>query len=54
MVIYVIFGIFIIFQHIQVNRLDFNVQKCWQMCHYLYRALRVQTLHGSHPYSSIN
>ena len=23
------------FQHIQVNRLDFNAWKCWQMCHYI-------------------
>ena len=23
------------FQHIQVNRLDFNAWKCWQTCHYM-------------------
>ena len=23
------------FQHIQVNRLDFNALKCWQTCHYI-------------------
>ena len=23
------------FQHIQVNSLDFNAWKCWQMCHYI-------------------
>ena len=23
------------FQHIQVNRLDFNAWKCWQTCHYI-------------------
>ena len=23
------------FQHIQINRLDFNAWKCWQTCHYI-------------------
>ena len=26
---------FLFFQHIQVNRLDFNAWKCWQTCHYI-------------------
>ena len=26
---------FLFFEHIQVNRLDFNAWKCWQTCHYI-------------------
>ena len=29
-----------------------HIRKCWQTCHY-DGAFRVQTLHGSHPYSSL-
>ena len=25
----------LVFQHIQVNSLDFNAWKCYQMCHYI-------------------
>ena len=25
----------LLFQHTQVNRLDFNTWKCWQTCHYI-------------------
>ena len=37
MVIYVIYFLadLLFFQHIQVNRLDFNAWKCWQTCHYI-------------------
>ena len=35
MVIYDFLADLLFFQHIQVNRLDFNAWKCWQTCHYI-------------------
>ena len=33
--IYIFLADLLFFQHIQVNRLDFNAWKCWQTCHYI-------------------
>ena len=41
----------LVFQHIQVNKLDFNAWKCWQMCHYI--KLSEYKLYMGHIYTLV-